>query len=732
MTDNGLRANAPVITNSLQSCVEFVRERLGLHWVVGAPLGLGKPNHLVNALYLAAKADASIRLDFFTALSLNPPKPSSGLKQRFLGPFLERQFGDYPRLQYLQDLDRGQVPGNISISEFYFRSGTRLGDRHAQRHYVSSNYTHVARDMASRGVNLLVQMVGADASHPGCYSLSSNPDITLELRAMVPRSQLLFLGQVNRELPYMRGDAELAASEFDLLLESHPQTLFAVPRMPVGAQDCMIGLHASQLIRDGGTLQLGIGSLGDAVSYFTGLRHLENDRYKKLLVSAESGRRCEASLRDNWGGDEAFTRGLYGGSEMFMDGFLRLYQAGVLKRKVYDHGGLQGLINSGLLAEELTESCLDILWEQGLLPARLDEATLQWLLRFGIFRHGVSCDERAILVQNHGSIDNNVANPAVRQFLRAHALGKKLAGGAVLHAAFFLGSNWMYDTLKAMSEEERAAFQMTGVSRVNQLHGNEDLYRAQRQEGRFINTTMKVTLLGSAASDQLENGQVVSGVGGQYNFVAMAHALERGRSILLLRSYRGSGKAATSNLVWEFSHATIPRHLRDIVVTEYGVADLRSASDEVTIQKMICIADSRWQEQLRSAATSAGKLDPAWKVPDPFRNNTPEWLNRQLDPWRSSGLISDYPFGSDFSPEEQSLTRALGWLGSRGTTVPGRLKLMLSALGPRGKPMDAAAAELRRMGLEKPTSPGEYLDRRLISMALKFTEPNLASPDDYS
>lgn len=37
---------------------------------------------------------------------------------------------------------------------------------------------------------------------------------------------------------------------------------------------------------------------------------------------------------------------------------------------------------------------------------------------------------------------------------------------------------------------------------------------------------MMATLMGAAISDGLENGQVVSDVGGQYNFVAQAFALE--------------------------------------------------------------------------------------------------------------------------------------------------------------------------------------------------------------
>ena len=72
--------------------------------------------------------------------------------------------------------------------------------------------------------------------------------------------------------------------------------------------------------------------------------------------------------------------------------------------------------------------------------------------------------------------------------------------------------------------------------------------------------------------------RVVSGVGGQYNFVAMSHELVGSRSVLMLRSTRDVGGKRTSNIVWSHGMATVPRHLRDTFVTEYGVADLRGRS----------------------------------------------------------------------------------------------------------------------------------------------------------
>ena len=69
---------------------------------------------------------------------------------------------------------------------------------------------------------------------------------------------------------------------------------------------------------------------------------------------------------------------------------------------------------------------------------------------------------------------------------------------------------------------------------------------------------MMVTLLGAAVSDALANGQVVSGVGGQYNFVAMAHALAGARSILCVRATRTHLGRTTSNI----SGTTLTRRSR--------------------------------------------------------------------------------------------------------------------------------------------------------------------------
>ena len=102
------------------------------------------------------------------------------------------------------------------------------------------------------------------------FSLSCNPDLTLDLLAARRggRADFIFAAQVNTELPFMGGDAAISGDEVDFLLDG-PNTdypLFAPPREPIELADYACGLHAARTVPDGGTLQIGIGSLGDAVA----------------------------------------------------------------------------------------------------------------------------------------------------------------------------------------------------------------------------------------------------------------------------------------------------------------------------------------------------------------------------------------------------------------------------------------------------------------------------------
>lgn len=642
--------NTPTRFESLDDAVTALLARIDGPLKVGAPLGLGKPHRLLNALYARIESDASRPLSLYTALSLDPPRGRSLLETRFLDPFVERLYGrDFPRLAYVAAQKHDALPAHIEVEEFYLQSGALLGSTQAQRSYASLNYTHVARALADRGVNCVVQKVAANADGSR-LSLSSNTDLTFDAVDAIVAHGLprpLLVAEVDPHLPWLDGVAAVDAGWFDIVIAPpapHPP-LFALPREPVGDAEYAIGLHASTLVRDGGTLQIGIGALSDALCHALVLRHTDNAAYRRVLHALDPLIETHPVVVAS-GGLGPFEQGLYGCSEMINEGFRALVQAGVLRRKVVDDEAFMHRLADGSASDA-------------------DQARLQ-------------------------------------------------RDGEFLHGAFYLGSPDFYEWLRTLDDDTRRGIGMRRVSAVNELYGgNETLERLQRRDARFFNTCMMGTALGAAVSDGLEDGRVVSGVGGQYNFVAMAHALPHARSVLLLRATRGEGG---SNIRWNYGHTTIPRHLRDVYVTEHGIADLRGKRDEDCIIAMAGIACAPFQQVLLDEAKANGKLRRDFSAPDAWQRNTTARLGETLAPFRRDGTLPDYPLGSDFTAIEQRLVKALSWLKARTATRTGLLRTIALAFSTRS---DHDEAAMQRMQLHAPASLQERVSARLLGLALR-------------
>jgi len=623
---------------------------------IGAPLGLGKPHRLLNALYDAVAARPERALHLYTALSLDPPEGRSDLERRFLGPFVQRLYGDdFPRLKYVRDEKANALPDNVEIEEFYLQSGALLDSAPAQRRYASLNYTHVADALADRGVNAIVQAVAADDA--GALSFSCNADLTSDTVAAIVARGLprpLMVAVVDPRLPWLGGGAEVPAGFFDVVVAPAgpaPQ-LFALPREPVSDAEHAIGLYASALVRDGGTLQIGIGALSDALCHALVLRHSDNARYRAVLRALDPDIERHPAVVAS-GGLDPLPNGLFGCSEMVNEGFRLLVERGVLSRKVVDDLPLMQRVAAGSATDA-------------------DRARLE-------------------------------------------------REGQFLHGAFFLGSPQFYDWLRNLDDGERRAIDMRPVSETNRLRrGSEALDRLQRRDARFFNTCMMATALGAAVSDGLGDGRVVSGVGGQYNFVAMGHDLDGARSALLLRATRASGGRAHSNILWNYPHATIPRHLRDLYVTEYGIADVRGKVDEDCVVAMAAIADARHQSGLLEHAKANGKLAASFVAPPSWQGNSPKRLRAALAPFRRDGTLPDYPLGSDFTPVEQRLVQALQWL-QENTATRARTVVTLARALAGGAPDDNEA--MQRMRLSAPGGLQARIYARLLGLALKASAP---------
>lgn len=614
----------PLTCRDPRQVVDAIIDRAGPHIVLALPLGLGKANHVVNSLFERVAANRELSLKILTALTLETPVARSELERRFLEPITDRFFDGYPALKYAAAMRQGSLPANIQVDEFFLTPGRWLGNATAQQSYHAINYTHVLEFLLTRGINVLAQLV-APSPDPDTetLSLSSNPDISADLLDARQRGEIDFLvvGQINRNLPYLGGGAERAMVEFDLLLDSAncQFPLFKMPHEPLTLTDHAIGLHAASLVPDGGTLQVGIGSTGDAVIHGLLLRQRNNVLFRRLLTAlgVDPSTPCRRT--------ELFDEGLYGASEMLVEGFLHLIEAAVLKREVE-----------------------------------------------GIF----------------------------------------------LHAGFFVGSPLFYEKLAALAPEVRDKIAMMPIRFINELYRGEEAKRSARTGARFINSAMMATLLGAVVSDGLADGRVVSGVGGQYNFVAMAFALDGARSVITLPATRTQGGQAESNIRWNYGHTTIPRHLRDIVITEYGVADLRGKGDAEVAAAMLAVTDSRFQEELLEQAKSAGKIAKDYVIPAAHRQNLPERLAAGLAAFGEAANLTAFPLGSSFTAVEEQLATALTRLGEAAGSKPKLARLAWE--GWRAARRGPARQDcLERMGLVQAESLRDKFYRALLLAVLE-------------
>jgi acyl-CoA hydrolase len=617
-----LRSSDPV------RCAEAIVDRVGRDIALAIPIGIGKPVRLVNALYRLVEADRSLRLRIFTGLTLVRPSYRTPLEQRFVAPLLDRLFGSYPDVAYIAALRGGGLPPNIEVTEFFLQAGVWTGNAFVQQSYTSLNYSQVAPHLQRVGTNAFAQLVAPHPRGDQRISLSSNTDVTLDMRPYAEARRrsgepLALAVELNANLPYMPGEAEIDLDQVDVVLEAETPhyDLFAPPKEPVSLTDHAMALHAATLVKDGGTLQIGIGSFSDALAHALVLRHTGNREFRALLAQLGARLTPDAQL-------EPFSTGLYGCTEMLVDGFLALMRAGILRRRVTGSDGRE----------------------------------------------------------------------------------------AILHAGFFVGSQAFYRELRELPPETLQLIGMTGIFFTNTLTGDEAFKRAQRRHARFVNTAMVATLLGAVSSDQLEDGRVVSGAGGQHDLVAMAHALEGARSVIGLRSTRRQDRRTVSNIVWRYANATVPRTLRDLVVTEYGIADLRGKSDRDVIVEMLKVADSAFQPELARAAQNAGKLERSFELPATAVDNRAERIAAALAPARRDGLLPVFPLGTEMTQVEQALAGPLIFLRSAGYVD--LLRALLAGLAP-GSTTPSEQAALERMSLAGGGNLRERAMRALLLGALR-------------
>ena len=475
--------------------------------------------------------------------------------------------------------------------------------------------------------------------------------------------------------------------------------------------------------KDGGELQIGIGSLGNALAYSLLLRHKNNDLYKKILNEFNIIERY-GDLIKQIGGIEPFKTGLFAATEMLVDAFMPLLEAGIIKKKVYNSIILQKLINKGLIGDKITINTIKVLAEEHVITKEINKKDFEFLQFWGIFNTDVQYKKTGLLFINGSDEEIDLLNDDTLNLIEKYCLGDYLKNGAMVQAGFFLGAKDFYQYLHALPEHKKEQIHMNSISKINQLFGHEEIDRLHRKDARFVNTGMIVSINGAVASDGLENNRVVSGVGGQYNFASMAQELPDGHSIIQIRSVRNLKGQDKSNIVWNYGYNTIPRHLRDIIVTEYGIAFIRGKSDEEVAIELLKITDSRYQRALMEKAKRNQKLCKNFKIDNCHRTNFPQNIEHKLEKLRTEykayQLFDSFPFGSDFTNEEIVIGKALKFLKSMSYNRIRMIIFVTKSLITFAR-YDDLTIYLNRMGLIKVGTIRKFLYKRLFISALRAT-----------
>ncbi|MFG0319331.1 MAG: acetyl-CoA hydrolase/transferase family protein [Planctomycetota bacterium JB042] len=123
-----------------------------------------------------------------------------------------------------------------------------------------------------------------------------------------------------------------------------------------------------------------------------------------------------------------------------------------------------------------------------------------------------------------------------------------------------------------------------------------------------VNSAIEVDLTGQVCADSVGT-RIVSGVGGQMDFIRGAAVAEDGRAIIALRSTAmgGTSSRLVPTLKPGAGVVTTRAHV-ELVATEYGVADLHGKSIPARARALIAIAHPAFRDRLGAAMAALHEL----------------------------------------------------------------------------------------------------------------------------
>jgi len=204
-----------------------------------------------------------------------------------------------------------EMTGHFFVENWFYGAPDRKVHPEGRVSYIPNNLHQAATSKLLAAGNK-VNVFWGTATPPdkrGYMSLSLG--LVIE-KQMIEAADLVVI-EVNENLPWTLGDTQLHIDDVDFVVENHV-SLFELPSVPPSQAEQAIGGYIADLIEDGSTLQLGIGGIPNAITPFLLNRH---------------------------------DLGVH--TEMFTDGMVDLYNAGVItnKRKTLWNGKMVGAFALG-------------------------------------------------------------------------------------------------------------------------------------------------------------------------------------------------------------------------------------------------------------------------------------------------------------------------------------------------------------------------------------------------
>ena len=142
---------------------------------------------------------------------------------------------------------------------------------------------------------------------------------------------------------------------------------------------------------------------------------------------------------------------------------------------------------------------------------------------------------------------------------------------------------------------------MPGVTVASLALGSRPFRIRENPRVMAINSAVEVDLTGQVCADSVGE-RIISGVGGQHDFMYGGALSEGGKTFIAIPSTTPKGESKIKALLTPGAGVVTTRHMVQHIVTEYGVAHLRGRNLAQRARALIAVAHPSVREELEKAA----------------------------------------------------------------------------------------------------------------------------------